>query len=98
MRRRIYLNLMVLLLAAPVLALPGPVHRPAVGPGPLLTVQNADIGANGAARVVRQATAGRILAVRRVRTDRGPAYRVKVLLAGGRVRIVLVDAASGALR
>lgn len=94
-----HLNLLaLLLLPAMVLALPGPGQRPALGGGPLIKVQNTQISARVAARVVRQATGGRVLAVNRIQTNQGPAYRVKVLTRDGRIRIMLVDAASGTLR
>ncbi len=88
----------LLLLSTPGSALPSPGHWPAGGDARLRQVQNSDIGANGAAQAVRRATGGRVLAVTRVNSDSGAAYRVKVLLKGGRVRVLLVDAASGAIR
>ncbi len=94
------LSLLVLLLFAPAghAAPLSPGMASATGHGRVLKVQNTDVGADGAARAVRRATGGRVLSVTRVNTDGGAAWRVKVLLEGGRVRIVLVDAASGALR
>lgn len=55
----------------------------------------ADMSAEEAAALVRSTSGGRILGVRRVDTARGPAYHVKVLLDGGRVRTYVVDAGSG---
>ena len=63
----------------------------------LLYVQN-DVGPKTAANVVRQATGGRVLSVNRVNTNSGPAYKVKVLFKNGRMRVILVDAASGSVR
>jgi len=63
----------------------------------LLYVQN-DVGPKSAANLVRQATGGRVLSVDRVITNSGPAYKVKVLFTNGRIRVVLVDAASGSVR
>jgi hypothetical protein len=53
------------------------------------------VSADEAAALVRQSSGGRILGVRRVDTASGPAYHVKVLLDGGRVRVYVVDAGSG---
>ncbi len=93
-RRIHFIALLLSMFMVPVPA--ATVHRSA--DSRLLKVQNSDIGANGAARAARRATGGRVLTVRRVRTDNGPAYRVKVLARGGRVRVLLVDATSGTLR
>lgn len=63
----------------------------------LLLAQTVPGGASAdeAAALVREASGGRILGVRRVKTAHGPAYHVKVLLAGGRVRVYVVDVSSG---
>lgn len=63
----------------------------------LLLAQSVGSGvsADEAAAMVRSASGGRILGVRRVNRGGGPAYEVKVLLDGGRVRIYVVDAQSG---
>jgi hypothetical protein len=53
------------------------------------------MSADEAAALVRQSSGGRILGVRRVDTARGPAYHIKVLLDGGRVRVFVVDAGKG---
>ena len=91
--------IVLLLLSTPALAaLPGPGHWPVANSSLLLKVQNKDIGANGAARVVRKATGGRVLSVKRARGNRQGTYKVKVLLKGGRMRVLRVDAGSGALR
>ena len=65
--------------------------------GNLLLAQSAGSGvsADEAAALVRSASGGRILGVRRVNRGGGPAYQVKVLLDGGRVRVYVVDAQSG---
>ena len=52
----------------------------------------ADIGPDAAAAKVRDATGGRVLGVR---SDGRGGYRVKVLLPGGRVRVVSVDGHTG---
>lgn len=54
--------------------------------------RNGHIGPGEAARVARAAYGGRVLAVHAVRD--GSVYRVR-LLAGGQVRVVLVDARTG---
>ncbi|MGF1527709.1 MAG: PepSY domain-containing protein [Candidatus Competibacterales bacterium] len=54
------------------------------------------ISADQAAAIAAQATGGRVLSVRLIQRG-APAYYVKVLLAGGRVRTVCVSANSGAL-
>ncbi len=59
--------------------------------------QAADIGADQAAAIARGTTGGRVLGVRRVEQGRGATYEVKVLLEGGLVRTVRVDAATGAV-
>ena len=65
----------------------------------LLLAQNRDIGAKGAAAAARNATGGRVLTVKRTRTNSANgAYQVKVLLKGGRMRILKVDALNGNLR
>ncbi len=64
----------------------------------LVEVQKRDIGPDGAATAVRRATGGRVLTVTRTsKNTRGP-YKVKVLLKGGRMQVLRVDAVSGALQ
>jgi uncharacterized membrane protein YkoI len=67
----------------------------AAGRALLLAQGGSALGADEAAALVRSASGGRILGVRRVNGARGPAYEVKVLLDGGRVRVYVVDATSG---
>ena len=63
---------------------------------PLLLAQaTPPVSADQAAAVVRAKSGGRILGVRRENNARGPVYRVKVLLDGGRVRVYRVDAGTG---
>ena len=92
--------IMLLLLSRPgFAALPVPGHWPELISTSILKVQKKDIGANGAARAARKATGGRVLTVKKTRTgDSKGAYKVKVLLKGGRMRVLQVDAANGALR
>jgi len=66
--------------------------------GPVLAQAAADVGADRAASAAREATGGRVLGVRRVEFGERAAYEIKVLLPGGRVRVVQVDARSGAVR
>jgi hypothetical protein len=93
----------LLLVSMPALATQ---DRPGLRPAPVNTVlvlaQNHDIGAKRAATVARNATGGRVLTVKRTRTKHtkgaNGAYQVKVLLKGGRMRILKVDAGNGNLR
>ncbi len=63
---------------------------------PLLLAQaTPSVSADQAAALVRTQSGGRILDLRPESRDRGPIYRVKVLLDGGRVRVYRVDAATG---
>lgn len=62
------------------------------------TAQAAAIDRDGAAAAVQQSTGGRVLAVDRGEKDGQPVFRVKVLTPSGDVRIVIVDAKTGALR
>lgn len=62
----------------------------AVMPG-LSSAKDRGNGRDQAAATVREATGGRVLGVRR----KGSEYHVKVLLPGGRVKVMRVDAGSG---
>jgi uncharacterized membrane protein YkoI len=53
---------------------------------------------NQAAAVAQQATGGRVLAVESGARNGDPVFLVRVLTPGGEVRVVVVDARSGALR
>ena len=55
------------------------------------------IEADRAAAIARESTGGRVLDVRLLADDNGPAYAVRLLLNPGRVRTVLVDGTSGQL-
>lgn len=55
------------------------------------------IEADRAAAIARENTGGRVLDVRLLADDSGPAYAVRLLLNPGRVRTVLVDGNSGQL-
>jgi uncharacterized membrane protein YkoI len=59
-----------------------------------LLAQAARISLGEAAERVRQATRGRVLDAR----DEGNHHRVKILTPQGEVRIVIVDARTGAMR
>jgi uncharacterized membrane protein YkoI len=52
---------------------------------------------DSAAALVRATTGGRVLGVRYASTNGSAVYQVKVLLPGGRVRIVRVNAQTGQL-
>ena len=56
------------------------------------------VGSNEAAAIARSQSGGRVLDVRRSTEDGRPCYLVRLLLADGRVRIVVVDAESGKAR
>ncbi|MDX1432389.1 MAG: hypothetical protein R3286_08045 [Gammaproteobacteria bacterium] len=83
-----------------VLALPAPAgarvssHLPSPAPR-LLAQAGQGMSAAEAAALVGARTGGRVLDVRAEQRGDGVVYRVKVLLDGGRVRILHVDAQSG---
>jgi len=51
----------------------------------------AEVGRDAAAAAAQRATGGRVLSVERA----GAAWRVKVVTAGGEVRVVMINAATG---
>lgn len=55
----------------------------------------ADIGRDEAATAARQAVGGRVLAVDKAQVGDRAAWRVKLVTAGGEVRVVMIDAATG---
>lgn len=56
----------------------------------------ADVGPGDAAAAARQANGGgRVLSVDKARVGDRAAWRVKLVTAGGEVRVVLIDAATG---
>lgn len=55
------------------------------------------VDSNAAAATVRAHTGGRVLGVRAADRNGRPAYQVKVLLPGGRVRAFWVDGRTGQL-
>ncbi|MDO8455933.1 MAG: PepSY domain-containing protein [Burkholderiaceae bacterium] len=55
----------------------------------------ADIGRDEAAAAARQAAGGRVLAVDKAQVGNRAAWRVKLVTAGGEVKVVLIDAATG---
>ena len=55
----------------------------------------ADVGADEAAAIARRQTDGRVLSVDRVQGGQRGTWRVKVLTAGGQVRVIFIDAATG---
>lgn len=56
----------------------------------------ADVGRDEAAAAARQASGGgRVLSVDRARGGDRAVWRVKLVTAGGEVRVVLIDAATG---
>ena len=63
----------------------------------MLAEQGVSLDRDSAAALVRSTTGGRVLGVRSARANGRAVYQVKVLLQGGRVRIVQVDALTGQL-
>ena len=55
----------------------------------------ADVSRNDAAAIAQRVTNGRVLAVERADEGGRPVWRVKVVTAGGDVRVILVDVATG---
>ena len=56
----------------------------------------ADVGRDDAAAAARQASGGgRVLSVDKTQAGGRTAWRVKLVTAGGEVRVVLIDAATG---
>ena len=55
----------------------------------------ADVSRNDAAAIAQRASNGRVLAVERADDGGRPVWRVKVVTAGGDVRVILVDVATG---
>lgn len=82
--------------AGPAHARPGAwAQPPPPRTGLRLAQQGSDIGRDGAASAARRATGGRVLSVSSEDRHGQRVYRVKVLLPGGRVRVVRVDAQTG---
>ena len=56
----------------------------------------ADVGRDeAAAAAARQAAGGRVLSVDKSQVGNRSAWRVKLVTAGGEVRVVMIDAATG---
>lgn len=55
----------------------------------------ADVGREEAAAAARQAAGGRVLSVDKSQVGNRSAWRVKLVTAGGEVRVVMIDAATG---
>ena len=73
-------------------------HPHAWAPSRHQLVQAASpVSPDRAAALARDATGGDVLGVRTVRRGGKTLYQVKVLLPGGRVRVVPIDAESGRL-
>jgi uncharacterized membrane protein YkoI len=62
--------------------------------GPTLIAQSGRVSLEQAVARVQRATGGRVLDAR----DEGEQHRIKVLTQQGEVRVVTVDARSGAMR
>ncbi len=61
----------------------------------MLSQAHEAISADRAAEMVRESTGGRILSVNKQEKKGVVYYRVKVLMADGRVRVIQVNAATG---
>jgi len=61
----------------------------------LATPAWAQLSQDDAAAAAQRATGGRVLSVERAESGGRPAWRVKVVTAGGEVRFVLIDQATG---
>lgn len=55
----------------------------------------AEVGRDEAAAAARQAAGGRVLSVDKSQVGNRSAWRVKLVTAGGEVRVVMIDAATG---
>ena len=55
----------------------------------------ADVDRNEAAAAAQQAAGGRVLSVDKVQMGSRTAWRVKLVTAGGEVRVVMIDTATG---
>ncbi len=55
----------------------------------------ADVSREEAATSAQQATGGRVLSVDKSRMGNRAVWRVKVVTAGGEVRVVMIDATTG---
>lgn len=56
----------------------------------------AEVSRDDAAAMVQKASGGRVLAVEKAEREGRPVWRVKVLTPQGEVKVVLINAASGA--
>lgn len=72
-------------------------ERPPRAEAPMEGARALRINLNEAAEMVQRQTGGRILAAQSVRDGGRPSYRIKVLTGQGEVRIVFVDAETGAM-
>ncbi len=55
----------------------------------------ADVDREEAAAAAQQAAGGRVLSVEKAQMGNRSAWRVKLVTAGGEVRVVMIDAATG---
>lgn len=91
---------LVALLALPPAALAGPLSpglNSQVQQLAVLTLRNSDdkqISQSQAAAIARNRYGGKVMSVSRTGGDR-PAYKVKLLLDNGRVKVVYIDANTG---
>jgi hypothetical protein len=86
---------LALVLFLALAAVPGGYPRSDLAP-PLVIAQSAPgIGPGEAAAIVERSSGGQVLSVGAAQRNGRPVYQVKVLLPGGTVRVVRVDAATG---
>lgn len=62
------------------------------------TTALAELSPDEAARLAQQRYGGQVLDIQPVTTDRGRAYRIKLLQPSGRVKLMLLDAGDGRAR
>lgn len=97
---KLFLRSFVLLASIALFALGLPAtagHRGADRVMDRIVVGQTGLTAEDAAEMVQARTGGRVLAVKRIRSNGRLVYRVKVLTRKGEVRIFYVDAATGAM-
>lgn len=83
--------------AALAVCLPGMASPPFSNQPLQVAEKSAQLSMDQAAAKVREQTGGRILSARTETKGGRTSYRIKVLLPSGHVRIVRVDAATGAM-
>ena len=86
-----------ILIAAPVAGQAWPGHAPQLQPPQVLPASER-MSLNQATRMVQRESGGRVLSAEEVQRGNRTIYRIRVLVAEGRVRVVEVDLDSGRMR